>query len=62
VTGPVERDGIGAAVLLGKVVEAALLESAEVDQIAGANGNGTWFEVAMSDGTLVQVTIEASRD
>lgn len=50
-----------AAALVGGLVGSALAESAEVDYIASENGNGTWYEVALQDGTLVQVTVAVSR-
>lgn len=48
-------------ILLGQVVREAIASAPEVDYIAGENGNGTWFEVAMENGTLIQITVEASR-
>lgn len=39
----------------------ALTQSSEAEEIVSENGNGTWYEVRLQDGTLCTVTIEASR-
>lgn len=48
-----------AALLLGERIGSALAEIAEVDCVVSENGNGTWYEVRLEDGSLCTVSIEA---